>query len=201
MTLKGYEQVLMEDNLPTARHEFGHHFVARELGFQVGSVQIASKHAIGGPGGGAELDLLFPIFDLPGLKDFCERRVKVLMAGVLAEAMEDCSIDHERARIFCRGSGLNDFAKWRELLRLLRNIEHPGTRSIEAAGDELQKLADRLWNEAAQIVLKHCVLIEKLACELAMRRIERTNALFTANELAQHEDIIAAFGAPGAGGA
>jgi hypothetical protein len=185
-----FEIEALERLLPTARHEFGHYIVARELGFEAGDVTIASPGAIAGPGGGTALTLIFSITSLGDLVTYCEKRVQVLMAGVLAEAMENGSIDDCKANLYAETSAANDYAKWRELIRIMRAVAYPASTDPETVKSELATIRDNLWNATKEILMKYQAPIDKLSDELARRSVFGSGPpVFTAEELAVHSDI------------
>ena len=61
-----------------------------------------------------------------------------------------------------------DWAKARELVRLLRCIEHPDT-DVKAVKPELDSLDTALWQEAVNLVRKHATAIKTVAQVLVER--------------------------------
>lgn len=190
-----FQREEFERTVPAAQHEFGHYLVARTLGFVTGDVALASVTAMAGPGGQVDSNLLVSITDIKSMIGYCERRVQVLMAGVLSEAIEAGLVDHEKAILFAETSGANDYAKWRELINILRNGSHPETTDPSAANAELQAISDRLWNAAATLLVSRWTLINELSQELARRRVFNPGpAVFSAAELGSHPLLKESFG-------
>lgn len=180
--------------LELARHEFGHHVVARIVGFKTGKVS-AGKPLMAGPGGQAEIYLVRPLYTVPDVIEYSRSRIKVSLAGVGAETLENGKVNQERAAVFLtNGGGKDDYTKAREHLQLLRNLLHPGSTVDEAAA-EINALWDELSDEAVAIVEREHVLIEGLAAELAAKGATPLEpATFTAEELDAHPLIVARFG-------
>lgn len=189
-----FEEEEIERMLPTAQHEFGHFTVARVVGFPTGDVTIAAKTALAGPGGTAAIQILQPLRSPQDVVAYCEKRIRVLMAGVLAEALEDGAIDNSRAILYAETTGSNDHAKVRELLQLIRGILHPDTTDEPTANSELKSLSDRLWNETATIVTNHASFIEALALELVEKPVKAYQSpTFTEAELSSHPLVLSTF--------
>ena len=189
-----FEEEELERAIPAARHEFGHFTVARELGFNTGAVTIAASPTLAGPGGTAELKLMHPVRSLPDVTTYCENRVKIHMAGVIAEAIEDGTINHDKAILYATTTGAHDKAKYSELLQLLRAIAYPETDDQDAANAELKTLCDRLWSETSAIIEKHRGFIEQMAQQLAEKPVKAfQKPTFTEAELAAHPLVKPAF--------
>lgn len=175
-----------------ARYEFGHYLVSRILGFRPGAVTLA-KPLLTSTGGTAELDLMLPLKTFPDVISYCERRIEVLFAGVLAEALENGVVDNERAIRYAETSGANDFTKAHEHLNLLRNCLHERSPSAEA-NLEIQQISDRLWQEACILVTAEGELIQQLAGELVRKgAIPLLSSTFSAAELLSHPLLIKRF--------
>jgi hypothetical protein len=189
-----FEEEEFERIVPTFRHEFGHYVVAREPGFETGEVTIAAPGTIAGPGGGVALTLLFSITNIDELVTYCEKRVQVLMAGVLAEAMENGSFNDGSAKLYMDTTAANDYAKWRELIRLLRNVANPDTTDLKKAAAEVELIHNHLWNVTKEILMKHHESIDKIAKEFARHHVLRSGPqTFTKEELATHPTIRGMF--------
>jgi hypothetical protein len=147
-----------------ARHESGHYVVARALGFRAGpcSIRIDTPN---GHIGTAGIEPISSIASLDDVGTYIERRVQVLYAGVLAEAMPTKEIELQKALTYTKDSGLQDHAKVRELIHILRNIRYPGT--IGNTHQELNDIDLALWNRSASIVCAERRIIHKLAKYLA----------------------------------
>ena len=189
-----FEEDEMEIQLPVARHEFGHYAVARSFGFATTDVVLAGKARQVGPAGTAGLKLLQPLRSTPEVVGYCESRIKILFAGVLAEALEGGVIDIDRAILYAETTGSHDHAKVRELLQIIRCISHPETTDDDTANAELKSLSDRLWSEAGKIVQDLSVFIECMARELLKRQVTAfKDTIFTEAELSVHPLVMRTF--------
>ena len=140
------------------RHEAGHMVMARLLGFETGMLIYSSE------GAGAQIILDLPLPDIPTLISFIERRVMVLHAGSMAEALKSDGSDGdgEKALELLKGiEGSDDASKTRELLRILTSV----TYSEGDFGELLAANGERLWKIAGDIILKHGRNIVMLAKE------------------------------------
>ncbi len=166
-----------------AQHEMGHYVVARLLGFRTSDVSIELTGPINGHRGEAAVILGAPIRTLEEAGSYLRRRIQVLYAGVLAETLPPRQSptkgvnEKEAIKILkTPGNGAEqDYAKARELIQMLRNIEHPED-AIE--DDELQQqvtaLDLELWSSSIDLVQTHEDLIVGLAINL-VDRVQRIN--------------------------
>jgi hypothetical protein len=69
------------------------------------------------------------------------------------------------------GGAQDDYAKARELMRLLRNIEHSDTDSTDEtlSNDQLASIESGLWAGALDIVEKYGEVVTKIANVIASR--------------------------------
>lgn len=157
-----------------ANHEMAHYVVARALGFETGGVSLTVtmdlRHR-----GGAAITLARPIVSIEDMKAYLEARVMVLFAGVMGQTLSARSavgkrVDKAQALALLRGEfgAEKDYAKIRELLHLLRNIEHPDTdaASSRLLTAELKAINDSLWLRTQNIVDRLAETILESACRL-----------------------------------
>lgn len=153
-----------------ARHEAGHYVVGRVLGFQTGDITIQLFYTFQGPGhkGGASITLHEETSTLEAVQLYLERRVQVLYAGVLAEAMnvQTGEIDAQMAIKHLKEGGASDHIKAREAMQLIRNIRHGRADSDEQVQAQLQAIHSELWNKAGEIVTTEGALIKSLSIRL-----------------------------------
>ena len=99
---------------------------------------------------------------------FLERRVQVLYAGSLAEALVKSGIDNNKALENIKNGGQQGYTKIKELVNLIRNTRHPDTKE-DGWQSELDKIDPELWNEAASIVESERKRIEDLSSGLVTK--------------------------------
>lgn len=155
--------------LRVARHEAGHYVVARALGFRVGGLSIEFNDYMGAYRAGSEVTLPTSLQTIPQISDYLRRRVKVLYAGVLSEAMVNGEIDGDKALEYIRTGGKDDHSKVRELVNALRSIEYGETQTDYEAQQQLNNLDNELWSASADIVVVEKEVIESLAQCLASK--------------------------------
>ena len=144
-----------------AQHEFGHHIVARALGFAPGDV---SAEISGNAGGSSAIDTSRPLSTVLDIAQFCEDRIKILYAGVLAETLSGEAIDVDTAIKLAHTTGKVDHMMVQQLCNLLRNIRYASDLKPEAE-KKMQADEFRLWNESTQLVMQYAPLIQDLAKE------------------------------------
>lgn len=145
------EDELREKAYGPALHEAAHYVVARVLGFQAGEIYVDVTFM--GAHGGSTIYLHTPLLTLEDLEGYLEQRIQVLSAGALAEALNDEGLNEEMALDQLRdGPSSNDWAKARENARTLCSIRFPEENDPNR---QLEEIAVKLLNKAAEIVLAH----------------------------------------------
>lgn len=156
-----------------AQHEMGHYVLARVMGFGTGKVTMELM-GFDGRRGGSTIHLDQPTADLDAVISYLERRVIVLYAGALAEALSPVQtpqkgIDQAKAsEIFLSpnlGAG-EDHAKVREALMLLRNIHNVTRCDKNDVQRQMNDIGNRLWARASELVEQFEDTIVGLACSL-----------------------------------
>ena len=148
-----------------AQHEVGHYIVARICGFSVGEISLELTDYTGAHNGSAVIELSQPLNnDIEKTKEFIEKRITVLYAGVLAENMMQGKINEEAAIASLKTTGENDFSKIRELLNLLNNIKLDNNIDPQKS---LTEIEIELWNKAIDMIEKESQLIEGVASKFA----------------------------------
>jgi len=167
--------------MPVAQHEAGHFVAARVLGFRTVGISVEMLPN-GGHNGGAEIALSEPLQSLGETMEYLRRRVQVLYAGALAQTLREnaprVEADQEQACKFLRAGGgaEQDYAKARELMRVLRNIQHSDTEGTDEklSDQQLAQIERDLWAGAVNIVEKNGVAITRIA-NLITSRMSRSN--------------------------
>ncbi len=152
------------------RHEAGHLVIALHLGFEVHRLQVtfsASSHF-----GGAELQpWQSGVSDFVALEDYLLRRVKVLLAGVIAEMMTNEGEFEEQSAFtsWNSGTGVVDYKAFMTLMHVLRNIKYPFTTIEQEANEQLKSIHHRLFQSSVQLIKNHIGIIGTIGEELYSR--------------------------------
>jgi len=142
------------------QHEVGHYIVAKILGFEVNDISIVFFDLQGAHQGGSGLMLIEKITSVEATIQYLENRIIVLYAGALAQTLQNSKANIEEANeLLLRGGSQNDYAKIRELTRLLRNLKYPKTKCNDIAQNELDNISDSLFLKALKIIEKEANLI------------------------------------------
>lgn len=175
-----------------AQHEMGHYVVARAMGFRTGDVTIELLGAFDGHRGTAEVTLPIATGSIELVADYLRRRVLVLYAGGVAEALprygspsKKVDIDHALEIIRNPASGAEqDHAKAKELIHVLRNVTRCATSSDVETQAQLDELDRELFGRAVELVELHVDTILGLAGNLSDRvPAPKTLVVMTAVEL------------------
>jgi hypothetical protein len=166
--------------MPVAQHEAGHFVAARVLGFRTVSISVEMLPN-GGHNGGAEITLSEPLQSLGETMVYLRRRVQVLYAGALAQTLREnaprVQADQEQACKFLKAGGAEqDYAKARELMRVLRNIQHSDTEATDEklSDEQLAQIERDLWAGVVNIVEENGVAITRIA-NLITSKMTRNN--------------------------
>ncbi len=152
------------------RHEVGHLVMAKIMGFKTGSISFVMHDLRGAHEASAEVFLQNSLLSVSEVANYLERRIMVLFAGALAEAVDIDDVGGISARkSISEGDGRTDGDKVQDLVHLLRNIRCPHTASTEQMSDELNSIWNGLWEKSAAIVKQEYVLLKELAANLAPR--------------------------------
>jgi hypothetical protein len=147
------------------RHEAGHMVVAKLLGFETESLIYTKLSA------GAGLALAPALSDIESVISYVERRMSVLYAGSMAEALSNGEVDGDKALLLLKGStkpdappkadapASDDYSKVRELARILAAL----MRSERNVADILKENEERVWLKAGTLVEKYAEQIESVA--------------------------------------
>jgi hypothetical protein len=162
-----------------AQHEMGHYVVARLLGFRTSDVSIEIIGPMNGHRGEAPVILTERLLSLEDVRCYVRRRIQVLYAGALAETLppgqsptKRVNIEEAKKIIETAGAGAEqDFAKARELIRILRNIQYQNEDidNDSVIQPQIDAINNELWEAALSLVEKHAELIIGLAANLADR--------------------------------
>jgi hypothetical protein len=153
--------------LDRARHELGHHFIGRDVGFEMGEVSIdPPKGNLVYLGGTSKLDTSRPITSLVDFERWCEDRVMVLRAGVMAQALKNGTVDNQLAIDLNKEvSGFVDHMMASQLLNLLRNVRYHDRNPADAQ-TAMEADEERIWLATVKLVASYATEIEGVAVDL-----------------------------------
>jgi hypothetical protein len=141
-----------------ANHEAGHYFLTRLFGFRPSVIKLKitdfNSHA-----GYADVDLNMPVRTLEEVVDYCEKRIQILYAGALAEALTNDKVDNSRLSGIWKQGGKSDCEKVRELIRFIRNIKYPESKTNEQIQNDLDHIEADLLTKAGTLIEEHAPLI------------------------------------------
>lgn len=180
-----------------ARHEAGHHVAARVLGFKVGDMELTMNDGRGAHDASCDIKLYQPLADEAAIVDYLERRIVVLTAGAMSETLRNGKFDNQAACDSSNtGGAMNDRAKAREYLQLLRNIQHKTASSDENEILRQMSVIDlALWNRAGDLVVAEYEQIEGVGAALADRMLHLgQKAVLTGAEIDAMPRMRARFG-------
>lgn len=172
-------------------HEAGHLVVAKELMFTTHGLTIKISYEGHYANAGIE-PLTTGVIDIEHLMTYLNRRIKVLYAGVYAEAVDaDGSFDHKRIKYELEnGCATNDYSKIRELLQTLRNVAHPDTTDERQANCEIALSKSTLMEETSRIIENRYKVIKAIA-EALVQKVTNYNLQYelTETEISQIPEV------------
>lgn len=180
-----------------AQHEMGHYVLSKLMGFKTGQVTL-DIYGVDGHRGGSTIYLNEPASDLDAVISYLERRVIVLYAGALAEALSpmqtpERGIDQAKASEIFHSPNMGaaeDQAKVREAIMLLRNIRHQTFCDDEDVQRQLSEIGNRLWARASTLVEQFEDTIVGVACALT-QTIDASSAWYSpAIKGSMSEDLL-----------
>lgn len=179
-----------------ALHEAGHYVAARVLGFKTGDLELTMQDG-GGHHASCDIKLYQPLTDEAAIVDYLERRIVVLTAGAMSETLRNGEFDNQAACDSSNtGGAMNDRAKAREHLQLLRNIQHKTAPSDENEILAQMSVIDQaLWKRAGELVVAEYEQIEGIGPALAARMLHLgQRAVLTGAEIDALPAVRARFG-------
>jgi len=158
-------------------HELGHWVVARELGFEVGKIEV--QHSYPRFKGSSEVFLNPTICDIFSVAIYIKHRVSVLLAGVASQTVfnDESSISDENIKNNLSEYDKTDQIKINELLTILVSIEHG---SVEPKNKEFfeNKIRRECWEKVIQIIKKEKGMIEYLSVKIC-NKLKNPNGYYT----------------------
>jgi len=170
------------------RHELGHFFVAQQLGFKTNDLNLVFQRFQGHKGAAGLEPNLPGILEITDIINYLESRIMILFAGVIAEAINsEGKYDNDYALHQWRNDGgVQDHAKIRELVFLLRGIKHPNTVDNEEIQAQLNEIDQNLIQRTGELILLNIELIHQVAGQMADRiKMYETPYTFSNAEIAE----------------
>ncbi|MDB5539914.1 MAG: hypothetical protein JWQ89_1641 [Devosia sp.] len=153
----------LRNDLDMAKHEFGHHFLARHGGFETVDVKLTPA------GGGSEIVTDRKLETVDEVAAFAEDRIRVLYAGVMAESVVNGKVDQTiTIQLINNEAGKGDFMLGRQLVALIRNTRHMDL-PLNPRGDAMEADERRLWDETIVLVEKYTAGIDTMATQLLVQ--------------------------------
>lgn len=184
--------------LRIVQHELGHFIAGRILGFGFDGMTLMIIGPLKGHRGEAAIKLAQRVSTLEETKSYLRRRIKVLYAGAPAEALgESLKVNVEEAVNIIKHPGLGaaqDYAKVRELVPLLRDLEYPDTDPADDAQVkiELDSIEPALWAEAVELIEAHAAAIKSVAAQFVDRiKVPGDKLVITPEDLESFPEIQA----------
>jgi hypothetical protein len=165
-----------------ALHEAGHHVVARLLGFKTGEIRVTAIAR--GPRrnvarGSATIIPCDGLSSVDEIESFARRRVKVLLAGALAQTLVKGRVDLSGAMQLRSTTAEIDWTRAKEYLQVLCNID-AGRAEIVNWPQHFNRLDRDLRRETASLVEQASAAIEGLSEALVnlVNLVDRTGEEF-----------------------
>ncbi|WP_405128679.1 hypothetical protein [Pseudoalteromonas sp. PB2-1] len=142
------------------RHEIGHWYVAKVLGFDVGEIRIYLKKMAQYESheAHAHINIHPSLNKKEDISEYLVRRVSVLWAGVIFQSVSDKRSVEKILETDC----ISDHSKLRELCYILRGIRFSTDTKIENELDQINAIYDETWEKAKDIYNSNEAEIERL---------------------------------------
>lgn len=139
----------------TLKHELGHFIAAHAYGRSPQKITIERDYS----GGGAEVQLIKSINTIECMIEYARTRVIILYSGVIAESIVQGKIYNKTACELLGKNGKNDYYKAREVLQILRNIQH-GECNENEAEKQINKISNKLWDLSIIFIAQNTNIID-----------------------------------------
>ena len=148
------------------RHELGHWFVARSLGFDVGEIRIKIRHELRVPlfhTASSHINLHPSLQTLEETSDFLMKRMSVLWAGIVFQS----SLDKRPVEDIRDTDAAIDYANIQELAFVVRGIRFPNDNVPSKELDQRQSIYDECWRTASAIIDANFLMLERLSTKVS----------------------------------
>lgn len=133
-----------------AYHEVGHWFVAKKLGFTVGTIRLkVNETRYGRFHEGSATSFLHPrLMEISNVDDYVLKRMAVLAAGVAAQT----TVDKRSAEDIWEIDAKDDWSKFNELAYLRRGIRFPNENRSELEIDQVRLINAEACELASSVI-------------------------------------------------
>lgn len=126
----------------------------------------------GGHIGQSEIVLQATLKSAEDVAKYARGRAIVLSAGALGESIELGQVKRvDAVKIFKEPGAAQDYAKYREMVYLLRSMQHEATEDEKVLATQLEELDGKIWDDAMKLVSDERALIVELAKLLASKYV------------------------------
>lgn len=134
-----------------ARHELGHWLMTKGFGFSAGAFSVEFPAHLQWHSGKSEIGLPVTLDSKSETEDYIVKRIQILYAGAIAEALNGKKVDELAAQKYLQqGGAASDWPKIKELVHLLRNMKHQ--TPIDEV--EIKKQLDNIDHSNGELALK-----------------------------------------------
>ena len=142
------------------RHEVGHWFVAKVLGYKVDGIRILIvPYERSFDYEGSTKTYFEPTFTaLEDVRDYLYNRITILLAGTAFQSSTDVKSPDE----ILQHGAVSDKNKFDELIRLLRAFEYPNANTRQNEHHQYNELRSRCWERIIEINNEHEYTIDCL---------------------------------------
>lgn len=166
------------------RHEIGHWLSARELGFEVGDINLnILENQVGfGHEGSATIKPCHNIEGIEDLKIYVENRIAILLSGVLSQVMseDETEVNSSMVEELLDSDGADDNSKIIELSHILRGSIYKGDMNSDNEIEQLAEIMEICWKKSCDVLSKKKELIDYLLNQISIE-ITSTNKEYTFN--------------------
>lgn len=131
------------------RHEVGHWYLAKSLGFDAGEISFYFKkmEQYESHQAHAHINIHPSLSSIEDIDDYLIRRVSILWAGVMFQSVSD----KRPVEKILETDGVSDHDKLGELCRIIRGIRFPNDTEAEFEQEQMNKIRDEAWGKAKHI--------------------------------------------------
>jgi hypothetical protein len=156
-------------------HELGHWVVARELGYNVGGIEIIFHNIGGRCNHNAHANILAQP-SLPRIDDvykYALDRISILYAGAASQKFRSKNLAREVEKL-SENDAADDFSKLNEFVIIARGIAFKDQIHDESETEQKLKICDECWQKTMEILDRMYSKIE-IASDIMLQRAKKEN--------------------------